>query len=193
VLKEMGLNYHKGGIIKMGWGSIIRKSVDLYIGSKDEKPVKPVIAEGARISSRYGPRIHPVTKIEGFHYGIDITVGGADVKIYAAYSGKIVYIGDPNGSNSKKGYGYRIIIEDNKGYNHVYAHLKGGSAGIELNKPVNAGDELGIMGNTGSSTGQHLHFGMSKKREGYGENGLLYEKVDTCRNPTDVENLYPKK
>lgn len=177
-----------------------KTSKDVNVGSKqaDEKPAKPVRDADALITDIFRDR--PELKTTNpWHNGIDITIKNKDkvVKIYAAYSGKVVYIGDPNGSNSEKGYGYRIIVEGDNGYHHVYGHLKDKSAVVETEGRVKAGEtELAEMGYTGfcwppkSIGGKHLHFGMSKIVKGYGRSGIIKETEDVRYDPIDVQNLY---
>ena len=174
--------------VKKDLMNYVKKSVDVDFRIRGYEPVKPVRAQGARISSRYGKR-DPLP----YHYGIDITAGGDDVKIYAAYSGTVEFVGIWPGMTIKDKWGYYIIINGNNGLYHVYAHLKEGSAVVRVDQeePVKAGDELGIMGNTGFSQGKHLHFELLKRYDGNGK--ILNESKDTCPEPVEVENLYNKK
>jgi murein DD-endopeptidase MepM/ murein hydrolase activator NlpD len=83
------------------------------------------------------------------HNGIDL-VGGT--QIVAAMDGTVTlarYYG---------GYGYAVIIDHGGGIETLYAHMKEGSLSVDKGQSVKAGDSLGIMGNTGDSEGNHLHF-----------------------------------
>ena len=84
-----------------------------------------------------------------FHKGIDIA-GPSDYSILAADSGKVTYAGWING------YGKTIKLDHNNGYTTQYAHLN--SINVNVGDVVSAGDNIGVMGNTGRSTGIHLDF-----------------------------------
>lgn len=84
-----------------------------------------------------------------FHKGIDIA-GPSDYSILAADSGKVTYAGWING------YGKTIKLDHNNGYTTQYAHLN--SINVNVGDVVSAGDNIGVMGSTGRSTGIHLDF-----------------------------------
>lgn len=88
-----------------------------------------------------------------YHSGLDIqSVGQSDFVIRASDSGtteEIAY-----GWNG--GYGNRVVINHGNGYKTTYNHLE--SISVEIGQSVDRGQEIGIMGNTGRSTGRHLHF-----------------------------------
>lgn len=98
------------------------------------------------VTSEYGQRG------SGSHNGIDIGYGGSS-SISASASGTVTYAGTMNG------YGNTIILEhtvDGQTYNTLYAHLR--SISVSNGEAVSQGEGIGIMGNTGRSTGRHLHF-----------------------------------
>lgn len=110
------------------------------------------------ITSPYGYRTHPVTGEKGsFHSGIDIARAASGIKqntpygapIFAAESGTVTFAGD-NG-----GYGNLIEIKGTS-YNYRYGHMTRFT--VYPGQYVKKGQILGRMGNTGRSTGQHLHF-----------------------------------
>ena len=115
--------------------------------------IKP--AEG-RITSSFGVRTHPVTgERSTMHWGIDIEKVG-NVPIFAAASGTISRVQQDGTFGT---YGNLIMIVHNisgRTYETVYAHLK--SIGVRNGQVVKAGQIIGVMGSTGSSTRQHLHF-----------------------------------
>lgn len=84
------------------------------------------------------------------HLGIDIA-GATGDGIFASDSGVVVFSGWANG-----GYGYMIMIDHGNGYQSLYAHLSSVSA--SCGQSVYTGSYIGAMGNTGNSTGSHLHF-----------------------------------
>lgn len=112
---------------------------------------KPVA--GGRISSHYGWRVHPIAQTRRMHTGIDYAVStGTPVK--AAQHGKVVFAG------YQGGYGNLLVIKHNSTYRTVYAHLDKFKA--EIGDWVNQGDIVAYTGNTGLSTGPHLHFEIRK-------------------------------
>lgn len=84
------------------------------------------------------------------HYGLDIKVERGDT-IRAAFDGKVRYC-----SYQRRGYGHYVVIRHPNGLETLYAHLT--SKLVEENEVVKAGDPIGLGGNTGRSTGPHLHF-----------------------------------
>ena len=105
-------------------------------------------------SSHFGWRNHPLTKSREFHQGLDIKTR-AGVPVIAAADGTVVQVG-------KKGYlGNTIeILHEASGYKTLYAHLQGYAEGLKVNQEVGRGQIIGYVGNTGRSTGAHLHYGI---------------------------------
>ena len=107
-----------------------------------------------RISSAFSKkRWHPILKRYRAHHGIDYA-NRTGTPIYATYSGKVTFVG------RKGGYGKSIVIRHPNGYQSLYAHLHRYSKGIKRGKRVKRGQVIAQMGNTGLSTGPHLHFGI---------------------------------
>ena len=127
-------------------------------------------AEG-RLTSDYGYRTHPITNQRSFHHGIDIAKSGI-VPITAAYDGVVTR------ANYHFSYGYVVFVLhtiNGKEYETVYAHLRG--TDVELGQTVSKGQQLGLMGTTGNSTGQHLHFEIHEGRW----NGSQTNSVDPLK------------
>jgi murein DD-endopeptidase MepM/ murein hydrolase activator NlpD len=122
------------------------------------KVFKPVAAQYP-ISSKYGPRIDPVTKKEdSFHYGTDFKVS-VGTPVVAAADGKIFKAGWQDKSDTSKGFGLRVFqtgVVDGKNYQFFYGHLS--ELSVEEGQEVTAGTRVGLSGNTGKSSGPHLHF-----------------------------------
>lgn len=104
------------------------------------------------IGSRFGYRYHPILKIRKMHTGIDFVVN-TGAQIYAPGDGKVVYIGR-NG-----GYGLEIRIDHGFGYRTRYAHLS--KVLVKRGQKINRGDLIAKSGNSGLSTGPHLHYEIS--------------------------------
>lgn len=110
---------------------------------------------GARISSGYGPRLHPIHGYTRFHRGLDFAAPKG-TPVIAAADGVVVkssWYGD---------YGHYIEIQHAGGYSTVYAHLNGYAKHIRPGVRVAQGRTIGYVGTTGSSTGPHLHFELKK-------------------------------
>lgn len=103
--------------------------------------------ENNRVTSSYGYR----RSFHRNHYGTDIKVYVGDT-IRSAFSGKIRIVAN----QGKKGYGKYIVIRHHNGLETVYGHLS--KQLVKEDQEVKAGEPIGLGGNTGRSTGSHLHF-----------------------------------
>lgn len=101
-----------------------------------------------KITSKYGYREHPIFKTIKFHSGIDLQSKIGD-PIYALEDGYIIFVG------YKNGYGNVIIVEHLNTVKIMYAHLS--TIKIKLHDQVYKNDILGTVGNSGLTTGAHLH------------------------------------
>ncbi len=107
--------------------------------------------DGARLSSGFGRRKHPILGYTRMHKGLDFAAPSG-TPIYAAGDGVIERIGR-NG-----GYGKYIRIRHHSGYKTAYAHMKSYGKGVKKGKRVKQGQVIGYVGTTGRSTGPHLHY-----------------------------------
>lgn len=116
-------------------------------GSMFDWPVR------GKISSPYGYRIHPILKRKILHTGIDIAAPkGTPVK--AAASGEVLFDG------WLRGYGRVVILDHGRDFSTLYAHLE--SSSVKEGQVVKAGAVIARVGNTGNTTGYHLHFEVRK-------------------------------
>jgi hypothetical protein len=122
-----------------------------------------------RLSSPYGPRIHPQTGEEEFHAGQDFKAP-AGTPIPAATSGEVVY------SGLNEGFGNVVIVKNYTGGYSLYAHMQDGDR-AQLGQRIWPGDILGRVGSTGNSTGPHLHYSVIGKAA-----GEIIEKSDSPRD-----------
>lgn len=109
------------------------------------------------------------------HLGIDMK-STTDSSVYAFAAGKVVAIGlngtgtDASSTSNPKGNGYYVVIEhtiNGKTVYSMYGHLKKNSIIVKENQTVKAGEKIATIGNTGRSTGTHLHFAIANaKRNG---------------------------
>lgn len=105
---------------------------------------------GGYVSSHFGMRVHPIYGVARLHAGIDLATA-CGRPVYAARSGRISYAGWLGTS----GNFIRVTHED--GYTTGYAHLQSGSIYVQLGQTVATGQLIARIGNTGGSTGCHLH------------------------------------
>ncbi len=107
----------------------------------------------APISSGYGARVSPCGGCTSFHEGVDF-IPGAGTPIGAIAAGTVTYAG------YDAGYGYHVIVDHNingQKVQSLYAHMAAGSVLVTVGQQVAVTQELGQVGNTGHSTGAHLH------------------------------------
>ena len=107
-----------------------------------------------RFSSAFGWRIHPVYKDRRFHYGVDLG-GPKGTPIKATRSGKVTL------AQYSSSAGYYVKIDHGDGFTSIYMHMT--HYIVKKGDKVEAGDVIGYMGSTGTSTGSHLHFGITYK------------------------------
>ena len=105
-------------------------------------------------SSRFGWRTHPLTRKREFHRGLDIKTR-AGIPVVAAADGTVVT------AQRNRLLGNTVeIVHDASPYKTLYAHLKGYADGLKAGQKVKRGQVIGSVGNTGRSTGAHLHYGV---------------------------------
>lgn len=110
------------------------------------------VSEDVRISSNFGMRIHPIYKKKRMHYGIDFPLKQG-TPIRAAGDGvvqKVISVG------KKSSYGKHIQIGHDHIYSSLYAHLS--NVYVVEGQMIQKGDTIGLSGNTGVTSGPHLHF-----------------------------------
>ena len=106
-----------------------------------------------RFSSSYGYRMHPIYKTVKLHAGMDFS-GAVGTPIYATGNGKVVY------AEIHQGYGKCVLIDHGFNYQTLYAHMS--AYNVKAGQKVKRGDIIGYMGNTGMSTGPHIHYEVKK-------------------------------
>ncbi len=102
----------------------------------------------SRISCYYGYRVHPISGENQFHRGLDIAIPEG-TELYASMDGTVLY------ARYDDSYGNYIVLQDDRGYSVRYAHMS--SLSVSEGQIVTHGDLVGYSGNTGGSTGPHLH------------------------------------
>lgn len=106
---------------------------------------------GARLSSSFGNRVHPISGYTRLHKGTDFAAPSG-TPVYAAGNGTIEWVA------RRGGYGNYIIVRHANGYKTAYAHLSRYARGLRKGRRVRQGETIGYVGSTGASTGPHLHY-----------------------------------
>jgi murein DD-endopeptidase MepM/ murein hydrolase activator NlpD len=120
-------------------------------GKSIEKSLMRTPINGAKLSSRYGFRIHPIIGYNQMHQGTDFAAP-IGTPVMASGAGTVEY------SGWKGGYGKFISIRHSPVYQTNYAHLQDYAKGMRRGTKVQQGQVIGYLGSTGSSTGPHLHY-----------------------------------
>ncbi|WP_373230827.1 murein hydrolase activator EnvC [Cohnella sp.] len=125
-----------------------------YKGGKLGMPLK----SDYRLSSPFGYRTHPISGKKKLHAGTDFAAPSG-TPVYAAETGVVIV------AQSWSGYGNCIIIDHGGGLWTLYGHLKNGGILVNKGETVKRGEKIGLVGSTGQSTGNHLHFEVRKNSE----------------------------
>ncbi|WP_257942557.1 M23 family metallopeptidase [Campylobacter lari] len=138
------------------------------------------VIEDNGITGNFGWRHHPILNKKEFHPGIDLRAA-LNTPIYAPANGVVEYA-----AYSNNGYGYSVILIHNFGFKTVYAHMMRKDV-VKAGQFVKKGDLLGYTGNTGLSTGPHLHY------EVRFINKLLDPKIFIDLNRKNYEQIFEKE
>ncbi len=194
ILKEK-IRYGKVKDYKILYASIENRfyKIDAFLNPKDNKYYDsygrslrgmflkaPLVYK--RISSKFGMRYHPILHKWLMHDGIDY-VNKIGTPIHTVADGVIIYKG------WIKGYGKSVKIKHRNGYITLYAHLHSFPKGLYIGKRVYQGQTIGYLGNTGLSTGPHLHFGVMHYRKWINPEKLKYQTKVVLRNKARKEFL----
>ena len=117
------------------------------------------VTTSRKISSPQGNRVSPGNGIgSSNHKGVDICNVSYSSKIYATKSGKVLIASMPysDKDGGKSGYGNYVVIDHGGGMSTLYAHMS--IVKVSVGQYVSQGDVIGVTGNTGASTGPHLHY-----------------------------------
>ena len=140
--------YVNGG--NFHYAAMIRQYVKVTEGGGSGDYFLP-IAKPITVTSEFGWRTSPITGEQELHNGIDLVNGNPNTPIYAAAAGEVVVAG-----SYPAWYGNYVVIKHSDGWYTGYAHqsvLK-----VSEGQNVTKGQQIGNMGTTGPSTGEHLHF-----------------------------------
>ena len=135
--------------IRQKYGSVTEIPSDIpFVGINGF--VEPVANWITSVSSEYGPRIHPIHHTQSMHYGIDLAKPQG-TPIHSVLDGTVAVVG-----YDADGYGYYIKINHGDGFETLYAHCS--KTLVTQGQTVTAGEKIALVGTTGGSTGNHLHF-----------------------------------
>jgi len=178
----------KSGIIA-GYGQVIYASlnlgdrvIDIYRytdnsgfstfytakGDSIRKALLKTPINGARVSSGFGMRMHPILGYSTMHRGMDFAAG-MGTPVYAAGDGVVEYAG------RKGAYGNYLRISHNNKYDTAYGHLSRFAKGVVPGKRVKQGQVVAYVGNTGRSTGPHLHYEILANGEQINPSGVKFK------------------
>ena len=167
--KKIGYYRHQNTDGSLGWYDKNGKSA---VRTLMRTPVN-----GARLSSSYGMRKHPISGYNKLHKGVDFAVP-TGTPILAAGSGRIEMAGW-NGN-----YGRYIRIRHNNTYQTAYAHLSAIAKGVYAGSQVDQGQIIGYVGSSGRSTGPHLHYEILVNRQ---QVNPMTINLPTGKNLSDID------
>jgi murein DD-endopeptidase MepM/ murein hydrolase activator NlpD len=117
--------------------------------------IQPVANKNlSRVASGYGWRIHPIYKTEKMHTGMDFTAP-VGTEIFATGNGTVSKV-----EMDGRGYGNNVMINHGYGYETLYGHMS--KIIVRSGQKIKRGDLIGYVGNSGTSTGPHLHYEVRK-------------------------------
>ena len=145
----------------------------------------PVAKSQGRLASGFGYRRHPIYRDRRFHKGIDFAAPRG-TPIYATGNGKIKTI-----KSKRVGYGNQVVIDHGFGFQTRYAHMK--KILVKPGQEIQRGEQIGTVGNTGASTGPHVHYEVIKNNKVvnpiyYFFNDLSEEEYQEILSKAKLEN-----
>ena len=124
-----------------------------------------------RIASGFGYRIDPIYRTRKMHKGLDFSAP-TGTKIYATGDGVIKKV-----KRARWGYGTHVVIDHGYGYTTLYGHMS--RASVRQGQRVKRGQQIGLVGSTGKSTGPHLHYEVAKNGVQVNPIGYFYNDLTT--------------
>lgn len=155
--------------------------VELAKGQKERllhiPSIQPVSGRDlSRVASGYGTRIDPIYGTARFHAGMDFTAK-IGTPVYVTGNGTVTY------ADWRQGYGKCIIVDHGYGFETLYAHLS--EYKVRVGQKVVRGEQIAEVGNTGKSTGPHLHYEVHVK--GHPDNPAKYYFMD--QTPEEYDEM----
>ncbi|MCK5293608.1 MAG: M23 family metallopeptidase [Arcobacteraceae bacterium] len=135
---------------------LITRATLAKISSIEKMNMLQVIPNGSplkktKVTAKFGYRKHPITKKKQFHRGIDLRAK-RKTDVHSTADGVVRYVQPKN----KDAFGRVIIVSHNYGFETVYAHLR--KTKVKIGNIIKKGDIIALSGNSGRSTGPHLHY-----------------------------------
>ena len=132
------------------YDDILEMAKNQEIRMENIPAIQPVMNKDLkRVASGYGMRIDPVYHVRKFHQGMDFTAP-TGTEVFATGNARVAFAG------WKQGYGNTVILDHGFGYQTLYAHLY--KSLVRKGQKVRRYDVIALVGNTGKSTGPHLHY-----------------------------------
>lgn len=125
--------------------------------AKSQFPVDGAQGKTWRVSSPFGWRMHPISKVKKHHNGVDITWAG-NPYLEACFDGKVVAVIE---KNDDKSGGNQVIVQSTvmgKKITWIYMHMVHKSIKVKVGQKITAGTVVGRMGETGFAQGVHVHW-----------------------------------
>jgi len=151
----------------------IANSLQMSIDELSDYPVIFPVKKPIRITSGFGIRTHPITKKRKRHKGIDIAKAKG-TPVHASGNGVVIRKGYDSG------YGIYIEIEHSGNFHSFYAHLS--KAIVNIGDTVNITQPIAYVGNTGRTTGSHLHYEVRKNKQFLNPTDWCYCLVGILQN-----------
>lgn len=130
--------------------------VPAFLQALQDPPDISPLGEGFTVTSSFGKRMHPITKVIKLHQGIDLKAP-MGTPVYATSDGIVVK------AEFHKGYGNHIVIQHDEQYKTLYAQLS--KIDVEVGEEIAKGTVIGAVGSSGMSTAPHLHYEVIKGGE----------------------------
>lgn len=131
--------------------------------------IAPISTNESYLSSGFGMRYHPIYKIRKLHTGLDFAAR-IGTPIHAAGGGTVSRV-----SNSYYGYGKQVEIDHGFGFKTKYAHMS--EFKVKLGQKIKRGELIGYSGNSGTSSGPHLHYEVIKNRKKVNPIHYIYRDI----------------
>lgn len=131
--------------------------------------IAPISTNESYLSSGFGLRYHPIYKIRKMHTGLDFAAR-IGTPIHASGGGRISRV-----SNSYYGYGKQVEIDHGFGFKTKYAHMS--EFKVKVGQRVKRGELIGYSGNSGTSSGPHLHYEVHKNRKKVNPIHYIYRDI----------------
>ncbi len=134
----------------------------MFVDPSGKIPYTKVV-ENSVVTSKFGERTHPITGVKKMHTGVDLgTYGTVGHDVHVLADGVVIKVDVQRSRENPKGYGQYIIVQHAGGYESRYAHLELDGVSVQVGDYVYENDVIAKSGNTGASTGPHLHLEISK-------------------------------